>query len=107
MAAMNGAGVPSIKLEDGGEPEIKSEPHVKGESPSGYSDDDGLDDAGDLDFSKQHSGDIWLARLPKFLWENWDKLDDDQEVQIGSMRIEQEKNAEGMGHGELKVICSL
>lgn len=50
-------------------------------------DDDIYEDTGDLDFS-QAMQDVWLARLPKSLWEAWSKLDADDEIEIGTLRVE-------------------
>ena len=93
MAAVNGASVPSIKLEsghisfNGEESRIKQDPDLTGNSPAALSDDDIYEDAGDLDFNNAQQG-VWLTRLPKFLWENWSKIDDDEEIQLGTVRLE-------------------
>ncbi|KAI5291998.1 hypothetical protein KEM52_006693 [Ascosphaera acerosa] len=49
--------------------------------------DDIYEDAGDLDFSHA-SQDVWLARLPRSLWDSWSKLDMDEEIEIGTIRVE-------------------
>jgi len=88
MTTLNGAGIPSVKLETNGEePQIKQDPDFIGASPAALSDDDIYEDAGDLDLYSVHQG-VWLTRLPKFLWENWSKIDDDEEIQLGMIRIE-------------------
>ena len=93
MATLNGASIPSVKLEgdhisfNGDEPRIKQDPDVIGASPAALSDDDIYEDAGDLDFSSAQQS-VWLTRLPKFLWENWSKIDDDEEIELGTIRIE-------------------
>lgn len=93
MTTLNGASVLSVKLEsgftsfNGGEPQIKEDPDSMGASPAALSDDDIYEDAGDLDFSSAQQG-VWLTRLPKFLWENWSKFDDDEEIQLGTVRLE-------------------
>lgn len=74
-------------------PQIKSEPGVKPEPDSneGLSriplEDDLYEDAGDLDMSGSGQ-DVWLTRIPKVLWENWSQLDDDEEIEIGTVRVE-------------------
>lgn len=79
---MNGAGVPAVKAEP--DYNIKAEP---GTSPMALDDDDIYEDTGDLDFAEAHNP-LWLIRLPKSLWENWSKLDDDEEFPIGMLRVE-------------------
>ncbi|KAI5306911.1 hypothetical protein KEM56_006472 [Ascosphaera pollenicola] len=62
---------------------IKEEQHGAHDSL----DDDIYEDTGDLDFS-QAMQDVWLARLPKTLWEAWSKLDADEEIEVGALRVE-------------------
>lgn len=59
------------------------------------SEDDLYEDAGDLEFyDKTGEGNnfekLWLARVPKYVWESWMKLTErlgpDDEVQIGTLR---------------------
>jgi transcription initiation factor TFIIF subunit beta len=76
-----------VKQEPGSTPYIKPDPDSS-ESPAGaLSDEDIYEDAGDLDFS-QASQNVWLTRIPRPLWEHWSKLDDDEEIQIGTVRVE-------------------
>ncbi|KXH39463.1 transcription initiation factor IIF [Colletotrichum salicis] len=74
---------------------IKPEPYIKPDPeaiPAAPVDDDDLyEDAGDLEFFDQLSdhgafGQAYLARVPKDLWEAWDSLPDDAEIEIGTMR---------------------
>jgi transcription initiation factor TFIIF subunit beta len=68
------------------EPHIKPDPETQGASP-GISEDDLYEDAGDLEFNTDPNFQrLYLARVPKFLWEAWEKLDDDAEIQIGTIR---------------------
>lgn len=91
MASSFGADIPSIKVEHGGHNgqalPIKQDPDAMVTSPGINSEEDVYEDAGDLDF---HNADqnIFLTRIPKLLWESWSKLDDDQEIQIGRIRVE-------------------
>lgn len=66
---------------------IKPDPDNKDLVFADMDDDDLYEDAGDLDFTEagQHA---WLSRLPRQLWENWAQIDDDEEIEIGTMRIE-------------------
>lgn len=70
---------------------IKPDPDNKDAVLADLDDDDLYEDAGDLDFSTAAQN-VWLSRLPRQLWENWAHLDDDDEIEIGTMRIEGEVN---------------
>ncbi|KAI5287972.1 hypothetical protein KEM54_005570 [Ascosphaera aggregata] len=70
--------------QQGGDIAIKPEPSNHYDTSF---DDDIYEDTGDLDFS-QAMQDVWLARLPKALWESWAKLDADEEIEIGTLRVE-------------------
>ena len=90
MTTAYGSDVPSIKAENpvnGQTPHIKPDPDSIGASPAPHTDDDLYEDAGDLEFAGADQG-LYLTRLPKFLWERWSQLDDDQEVTIGTVRVE-------------------
>lgn len=76
-----------VKQEPGSTPFIKPDPDSKETSLGAMSDDDLYEDAGDLDFSNA-AQDVWLTRIPKSLWEHWAHLDDDEEIQIGTVRVE-------------------
>lgn len=77
-----------IKQEPGAStPYIKPDPDSKDISMGGIDDEDIYEDAGDLDFSNAGQN-VWLMRIPRQLWEHWSKLDDDEEIQIGTVRVE-------------------
>ncbi|KAI9746846.1 MAG: hypothetical protein M1815_004961 [Lichina confinis] len=82
---MTGAKIPSVKV-DLDESRIKSEPGSLGASPAALSDDDIYEDTGDLDFSQAQI--VWLMRLPPSLWQNWASLDDDERIELGTVRVE-------------------
>ena len=74
---------------------IKPDPETQGASP-GPSEDDLYEDAGDLEFNTDPNFQkLYLARVPKFLWEAWEKLDDDAEIQIGTIRTIQVPGPDG------------
>lgn len=84
---MNGATIPTVKVEHVPSPHVKPEP---GDAmPSPYMDEDDLyeEDAGDLDFS-QAQQQLWLSHIPRSLWETWSSLSDDEEIDIGTIRVE-------------------
>lgn len=67
--------------------EIKPDPDALGASPAALSDEDVYEDAGDLEFNTNPDFQkLYLAKVPKFVWEAWDALDDDAEIQIGTIR---------------------
>ena len=93
MATMHEASTPQIKLESGlllannEESLSRSEHGYVGTSPAGLSDADIYEDTGDLDFARAAQA-AYLTRIPKFLWENWSKIEDDQEIVLGTVRVE-------------------
>ncbi|QSS65768.1 transcription initiation factor iif [Histoplasma capsulatum] len=98
MASGPGPGGQRIKQEPSPIPMLKPDPDAKPETSGPVSDDDIYEDTGDLDFSNSMQ-DVWLTRIPKMLWENWSRLEDDEEVQIGSIRVEG-------GPTDIKRVCA-
>ncbi|WEW59321.1 transcription initiation factor IIF, beta subunit [Emydomyces testavorans] len=84
---MSSIGAPAVKPEPSPGPAIKAEPDTKDDDIAMLSDEDIYEDTGDLDFANA-AQDVWLTRIPKVLWEKWSKLDDDEEIQIGTVRVE-------------------
>jgi transcription initiation factor TFIIF subunit beta len=75
--------------------DIKAEPPVKlevdPETGMNLDEEDLYEDAGDLEFyDKDLPGDpygmVYMAKVPKFVWDAWSKLDDDAEIRIGTIR---------------------
>jgi transcription initiation factor TFIIF subunit beta len=78
------------------DPIIKPDPESQGLSPGPFSEDDIYEDAGDLEFNTDPGfQQLYLARLPKYLWDAWANLDDDAEIQIGTIRQMQQVDANG------------
>ena len=91
MAALNGASIPMMKVENAPSPQVKDEGAIA--TPSPYmEEDDVYEDAGDLDFS-QSQQQFWLSRVPKSLWELWAKMPEDGEIEIGTIRVEGDSSA--------------
>lgn len=94
-AANTRASAPGIKMEhgsmvqtaNGADSNIKSEPGSRGVSPGGPSEEDIYEDAGDLDFAHA-AQEIYLTRIPKFLWKPWSLLEADEEIHLGTVRVE-------------------
>ncbi|PGH26793.1 hypothetical protein AJ80_01559 [Polytolypa hystricis UAMH7299] len=81
-------GAPSrIKPEPGPLPTIKVETDAGDDGLGMLSDEDIYEDTGDLDFSNS-TQDVWLMRVPRMLWDNWNNVNDDEEIQIGTVRVE-------------------
>ncbi|GAB7356218.1 hypothetical protein MBLNU459_g6796t1 [Dothideomycetes sp. NU459] len=72
-----------IKTEDG--VVVKPDPASLASPALHHHDDDDYEDTGELQIPAQNGA--WLAKLPKWLWEAWSTLEDDQEIEIGKMRI--------------------
>ena len=87
MATLQGSTIPRVKLEPAADPAIKPEPVDDSPSPYVDDDDDMYEDTGDLDFS-QAQQQLWLTTIPKSLWEAVSKLQDDDEIEIGTIRVE-------------------
>ena len=86
-------GAPSIKVEPaqtgqtGQDAQVKPDPDSPNASSGPQLDDDIYEDAGDLNFGGAEQG-VFLTKVPKFLWEKWSKLEDNGELQIGTVRVE-------------------
>ena len=81
--ATNGA---VVKPDPDATPQIKIE--QDGVSPSPYMEEDDIyEDAGDLDFTNAAQP-LWLARLPAAMWNAWADMADDEEIELGTVRIE-------------------
>jgi transcription initiation factor TFIIF subunit beta len=66
---------------------IKPDPGAPGASPGAFTDEDIYEDAGDLEFNTDPKYQrLYLVRMPKYVWEQWSKLDDDAEIQLGTIR---------------------
>ncbi|KAL4786634.1 transcription initiation factor IIF, beta subunit-domain-containing protein [Aspergillus varians] len=87
--------LPQVKQDpDASTPYIKPDPDSKDAVLADIDDEDLYEDAGDLDFTNAGQN-LWLSRIPRSLWEHWSKLDkmnDDEEIQVGTIRIEGEPN---------------
>lgn len=74
------------------EPPVKQELEDAGASPAALSDNDDLyEDAGDLEFydsalPNNPYDKIYLTHVPKYLYDAWAHLDDDSEIEIGTVR---------------------
>ncbi|KAL9015668.1 MAG: hypothetical protein Q9185_006948 [Variospora sp. 1 TL-2023] len=85
--------IPGLKAEQDGPAtlgeaaRIKVEPPSAAASPADPSDEDIYEDAGDLDFSRAVQG-LYLGRIPKYLWESWSNTGDDEEIELGTIRVE-------------------
>lgn len=72
---------------DGQQVSVKLEPQTQEDPSSVLSDEDLYEDAGDLDYTGSTQA-LILSRIPRFLWESWAQLGDDDEIQIGTIRYE-------------------
>lgn len=81
---------------------IKPDPDSK--SPMPMDEDDLYEDAGDLEFYDKNAPNnsfqtLYLARVPKYVWDAWmkltEKLGDDDEIQIGTIRTWNEQKDDG------------
>jgi hypothetical protein len=71
-----------LKVED--DVKIKTDPDSS--SPAALLDDDEYEDTGELQFPKEiPTG--WLTRIPADLWKSLEKLNDDDEILIGEIKV--------------------
>ncbi len=76
------------------EPGVKPDPEDVKPSPAALSDDDIYEDAGDLEFYADNPDsnlrtaceNVYLTHVPKYVYDAWEHLDDDAEIQIGTIR---------------------
>ena len=89
MATLQGSGVSRVKLESLPDANVDIKPEPMDDTPSPYmdEDDDMYEDTGDLDFS-QSQQQLWLSHIPRQLWETLSRLQDDDEIEIGTVRVE-------------------
>ena len=72
----------------------------EGATPMQFQHDDDLEnDVGDLDFSNSDLK-LWLTKVPSSLWEILSSLKDDDEIELGTLRVEGSLEAP-------KRVCSL
>ncbi|KAK7952437.1 uncharacterized protein PG986_008165 [Apiospora aurea] len=83
------------------EPGVKPEPEDAPVSPAVMSDDELYEDAGDLEFydstsPNDPSANLFLTHVPKYLYDQWAQLKEEEEVEVGRVRrwIETDKNGE-------------
>ena len=82
---------------EGGSP-IKRDPDLYEEEEK-YADDEGeLQVPASADDSK-----VWLAKIPKWLWESWADMGDDEEVEIGRLRL-YNKKPQDQEDSKMKII---
>ena len=78
---------PAQSTTNGQDLQIKPDPDAFVASPGPQIEEDIFEDAGDLDFSGAEQG-LFLAKVPKFLYERWSNLTNDEEIHIGTVRVE-------------------
>lgn len=78
------------------------------------SEDELYEDAGDLEFydkeADPNAEKLWLARVPKYVWQSWHKLTEglgpNDEVQIGTMRTWNERAPDGTEKTHLRMLLN-
>ncbi|KAL8823750.1 MAG: hypothetical protein Q9191_005581 [Dirinaria sp. TL-2023a] len=90
MTTAQGTAVPGRKFDPDGKPIDGADLPVKYESELmdiPLAEDDIYEDAGDLEFAEA-SRNLFLTRIPKYLWKYWSTLDNEQEIRLGTVRVE-------------------
>lgn len=78
--------------------EVKPDPDAMDfkPSPGAFDDQDLYVDTEDLEFNLNPAyNNMFLGKVPPYLWEAWDKLDDDAEIEIGTIRQSTQKMPDG------------
>jgi len=98
-------------------PFVKPDPEDEEKKPLAALDDDDLyEDAGDLEFyDKSAAGrqfeTLYLARVPRYMWDAWlkmtDRLGDDDEIQIGTLRTWNEPVPDATVEGGTRDVTKL
>jgi hypothetical protein len=70
---------------------MAEQPQIKPEPDTGSPFMDEVDETPDLEFydrlpNADELSKMYLTRLPNYLWEAWSQLDDDDEIEIGTIR---------------------
>ncbi|KAG5928112.1 hypothetical protein E4U53_002739 [Claviceps sorghi] len=97
---------------------IKADPEEEKIMPPAMpmDEDDMFEDAGDLEFyDKTVPGNsletLYLARIPKYMWESWlkltERLGDDDEIQIGTLRTWNEPQPDATVEGGTRDVTKL
>ena len=84
-----GGAIPQVKIEHAPDVNIKDENEDVDMPSPAYADDDpdGFEEAGDLDFSQANQP-LWLSHIPKSLWDALSNIQDDEEIDLGTIRVE-------------------
>ena len=96
---------------------IKPDPEGSEEAmPTPMDEDDLYEDAGDLEFYEKSvpagsAETLYLARVPKYMWDAWvkvtERLGDDDEVQIGTLRTWNESEPDPSVEGGVRDVPKL
>ncbi|KAH8179684.1 transcription initiation factor IIF, beta subunit domain-containing protein [Sarocladium implicatum] len=99
---------------EGDDAHVKPEPLDPLDLQAPAADEEDLyEDAGDLEFYDPNADGnrfeaLYLARLPKYLWDSWAKLleglDDDNEVRIGTLRTWSSQDSQGQERQHLRML---
>lgn len=69
---------------------MAEQPQIKAEPDTGSPFMDEVDETPDLEFydatGDSSNSRMYLTRLPNYVWEAWSGLDDDAEIEIGTIR---------------------
>ena len=84
--------IPTVKVEHAPSPNVKDEDSDYEGTP--FPDDDDIyEHDNDLDFATAQQN-VWLSHVPKSLWESLASFDDDEEIEIGTIRVERKGNVD-------------
>ena len=65
---------------------------------------DDYEDTGECQMPQnEQEQDAWLAKLPKWLWEAWENIADDEEIELGKIRLYTQPNPDGSNKIKLRL----
>jgi hypothetical protein len=73
------------------EEDVKIKPELDTGSPGAFIDEDD-DDTGELTIPRDANTGGWMTRVPQELWEGLNSLTDDDEIQIGAIKVWSDSN---------------
>lgn len=71
-----------VKIED----DVNVKQEAESTAPTAFMDDDEDEDTGELQIPNPLNG-IYLTWVPKMLWDSWASINEDEEIQVGLVRV--------------------
>lgn len=90
-----------VKMEE----DVKIKPDPDNAATPSVMEEDEYEDTGELQIRGSAADDqAWLAKIPKWLWEAWIDIADDEEVELGKVRVYHKKRDNGQE--KIKIVLN-